>query len=508
MRDVTFSEPPRPEPAALQIESLLYDARPIRGIDHTLRSVLRERRAFLFAFSLVLLLGVTYLVLAPREYRAEATVMAAARYPDLSRTDSVLNPTGTPEPAIVRDPDIEGEMQIMSSPASLRRIVEQLHLDRPRPGDPVRHASLSDLILDFRILIGLEKQPANPVTWPSFAHSLLARFGINTSAPPVAPPDPERRVSLAVEQLSRKLKVAPIGRSMMVRIEYTASDPKLAAAVATATAQNYIDTRSAERREAAAQASAYLERHTAELRQNVVDAEAQLASFRAKAVVRGRDPAQLKDQMRVLGERIVAARAAQEKAASRLAAAENRVTQDGPLALLDWEVGPGPDEYLTQMRAISDMRRDAAKISAVQGPFSANAARLEAEARSLEKHLKIEAQTRLVNLRMSVDAANREVAALEASLQGMRADYDWLDAASTQLSAYQNAVLGARKVYESFVTRLEATRQAGYNEAQNWLVSPASIPPSPSKPSIPLVLVGSLVAAFGAGFSNALYRDY
>ncbi|HEX2942560.1 MAG TPA: hypothetical protein VHO91_16030, partial [Rhodopila sp.] len=487
---------------------MLYDARPIRGIDHTLRSVLRERRAFLFAFSGVLLLGITYLILAPREYRAEATVMAAPRYADLSRTDSVLTPSGTPEPAIVRDPDIEGEMQIMSSPASLRRIVEELHLDRPRPGDPAHHASLSDLLQDFRILLGLERQPADPITWPSFAHSVLARFGIHTAAAPLAPPDPERRISLAVEQLSRKLKVAPIGRSMMVRIEYTAKDPKLAAAVATATAQNYIDTRSEERREAAAQASAYLEKHTAELRQNVVDAEARLAAFRAKAVVHGRDIVQLKDQMRILGERIVAARAAQEQAASKLATAEERVRQSGPLALLNWEAGPVPDEYLTQTRAISDMRREAAKIAAVQGPLSANAARLEAEARSLEKHMLTEAQTRLVDLRMSVDAANREVASLEASLQGMRADYDRLDAASIQLSAYQNAVLAARKVYESFATRRDATQQAGYNEAQTWLVSPAGIPPSPSKPSIPLVLVGSLVAAFGAGFSNAMYRDY
>ena len=508
MRDVTFSGSTRSDLGSLQIESMVYQTRPIQGIDHTLRAVLREKRAFLTAFGVVLLLGVGYLVVAPREYMAEATVMAAPRYADLSRTDSVLNPTATPEPVIVRDPDIEGEMQIMSSPASLRRIVEQLHLDLPRSGETAGRATVSDLIQQLRVLIGIERQRAQPVTWPGFARALRARF-IGTPDPSLAAaPDPDRMVGLAVEQLGRKLKVAPIGRSTMVKIEYSGSDPKLAAAVATTTAQNYIATRFEGRRDAATQASEYLRRHTAELRQNVVDAEARLADFRATMVSQGRDLVQLQDQMRVLGERIVAVRADQQKAASRYAAAEGRVRQDGPQSLLNWENGPGPDEYLAQTRAIGEMRREAAKLTAVQGPLSANVAKLELEAQRLERHLVVEGQARLTNLKLTVEAANREVASLEASLQAMRADYDKLNAASTQASAFENAVLAARTVYQSFSTRWQATEQAGFNEAQGWLVSPASVPLTPAKPSIPLVLVGSLVAALGAGFSNALYRDH
>jgi uncharacterized protein involved in exopolysaccharide biosynthesis len=147
MRDLTFSDPSRPEASALQIDAMLYQSRPMHGVDRTLRAIIREWRAFFSAFSFVMMLGVLYMIVAPRQYSAEATVMAAPRQADLSRTDSVSNPTATPEPTIVRDPDIEGEMQIMISPVSLRRIVQEFNLDKPRPGEAADHVSLSDLLL-------------------------------------------------------------------------------------------------------------------------------------------------------------------------------------------------------------------------------------------------------------------------------------------------------------------------------------------------------------------------
>ena len=120
--------------------------------------------------------------------------MAAPRQPDLSRTDSVLNPTGIPEPVIVRDPDIEGEMQFMISPASLRRVVQELHLDKPRPGEPANPTSVADLIQSFRVLIGIE-EPARP-DQPSISgwlQRMLAPLGISFGTPePASPPDPEQ----------------------------------------------------------------------------------------------------------------------------------------------------------------------------------------------------------------------------------------------------------------------------------------------------------------------------
>ena len=373
--------------------------------------------------------------------------MAAPRQADLSRTDSVLNSTATPEPVIVRDPDIEGEMQIMISPAALRRVVQELHLDQPRPGEPTNQVSLSGLVQSFRVFVGIdEPNQRSQELLPDVMQGLLARMGFDVGNGEHAAPDRERLTSLAVEDLNRKLAVAPIGRSTMIRIQYSARDPKLAADVATAIATNYIDTRYRGRVETAANASEWLRQHTAELRNELVEAEARLAAFRAKSVVSGRDSTQLQNEIKVLTESIVAAKAVQQKAASRFAIAEERVRREGPMALLNWETGPGADEYLAQVRAIGDMRKEASKLTAFQGPFSTNAARLELEARNLERQLTVEAQIKFANLKMSAEAATRDVSSAEQSLQSLRDDYDRLDATAVQLSAFERAAAASRTV--------------------------------------------------------------
>ena len=217
---------------------------------------------------------------------------------------------------------------------------------------------------------------------------------------------------------------------------------------------------------------------------------------------------QLEGDMKVLGDRIIAAKADQVKAAMRLSVAEERVRREGPLGLLSWDAGPGADELLAQARAIADMRREAAKMSATVGAFNPNVARLEAEAKALEAKTNSVAQVKLANLRISSDAAAKEAASLEKGLQGMRADYDRLEAASVQLTALQQAAAAARTVYQNFEARWKTTEQTGFNEATGWHLSPASAPVRPSSPSIPLVLIASAIAGLGLGLSSALWKEY
>jgi polysaccharide biosynthesis transport protein len=230
------------------------------------------------------------------------------------------------------------------------------------------------------------------VTVAALSHEILRKLRIASAATSEPAPDPVRRTGLAADILSRNLKVAPIGRSTMVKIDVTSGDPKTAAQVASAIANNYIEARNQIRVDAAKQASSWLSDHTAELRTHLVEAETGLARFRATVLIGGRDPLQLEGDMKVLGDRIVAAKGEQAKAAMRLAVAEERVRREGPLSLLSWDAGPGPDEVLTQARAIADMRREAAKMAATVGAFNPNVARLEAEAKALEAKTTSEAQ--------------------------------------------------------------------------------------------------------------------
>lgn len=425
-----------------------------RGLDRTIGFVAREWRRFLFGFLPVLGLGFVYLYAAPRLYTAEVTVMAAPRETDFADTDSVTGTNTGP-----REPDIDGELQLMTAPAALQRVVRSLHLEAEENA-------------------GIRGTPA-------------------AATNDVAAPRLELHTSTAIERITRNLKVAPVGRSTIVKIQFTDRSPALAASVANAVAENYIDARYRSKLEIAERAADYLHRRSAELQAEMIRSDRKLTEFRANSQARGRDLGQLKAEMDGLNERIVAATADREKAASRLAVAEERVRKNGLIALLAWEAPPGTNPYLDRLRgALAALR--------IRGAAS----EIGQESHGLESQLEAAGQSVLASMRMNLDAATGQVRSMEQSLQKIRQEVNAVEAEGVQLNALQSEATANQAVYENFANRWKATEQVGFDEARGWIVSRADMPLHPSSPKIPLILIGTLVAATGVGLSNALLKEY
>jgi len=446
MPDVMFSDAPEPAVGALHIDEMLYQSRPMESVDRTIRSVRREWRTFLVPFVLVTLLGAMFVVLSPRQYSAEAIVRAAPRQQNLSRPDAISSSAIAPESTAALESGVEGELATMTSSSALREVVQKLKLDEFKSGDPVDRSPLPDLIESIRVLIGVDsKGNGREVSFDTIAQGILLRIGIKIDLPEATPPDRERLTTLAIERLSLMLKVEPVGRSSLVRIQCKAGDPRLAAEIATAVAQNYIDDLQRERLDIAARASEWLLQRTVVLRTEAVNAEDALAAFRTKTVIQGRDAAQFLNDTKTLSQQIAVAKAEQGKALSQLAVAKQRIDSDGG------------------------------------GPL---------------------------DLKMRVEAATREVKTLEEQLELSRATYDQLEAATSQLGTYENAAAATHAVYEDFLRRSVATQQVGFNEAQGWLVAPAGVPSRPSAPNIPVVMLGTLVLAVGTGIARVMKKEY
>ncbi len=427
---------------------------PARSIDRTIGCVGREWRRFLLGFVPVTALGLTYLYFAPRQYTAEVSVQAAPRESDIAGTDAVTATAGT------REPDIDGELQLMTAPAALRRVAHTLHLDSARSGS-----------------VG---QPSAGAT---------TERGTPTGF--------DRQDSTATERIARHLKVAPVGRSTIVKIQFTDGSPEIAASVANAVAENYIDARYRNRLEVAERAADYLQRRSAELQTAMISSDRKLMEFRTGSQARGRDLGQLKAELNALNERIVVVGAEREKAASRLAVAEERVRKSGLVALLAWEAPPGTNPYLDRLRgALAALK--------IRGAASENGQ----ESRGIEGQLEAAAQTILQGMRMNLDAATRQAQSMEASLQTVRREANAVEAEAIQLNAVQSEAAAGRAIYENFVNRWKATEQVGFNEARGWIVSRAAVPLHPSWPKVPLILIGSLVAAVGVGLSAVLLKEY
>ena len=174
-----------------------------RSLSDMFQTVWRWRRRFFIVFGSVLCLGVLALSVMPIKYTAQALVMVGSHEPN----PLVNEPTGGSQQ---RELDVDGAIQVMVSPLSLRRVTEKLNLvNRPEFEKTAQNAKPS-ILVRLRGLIG--RAPDEDYR-----------------------PDPASVVDMEIQ---RHLTADRLGRSAFVMITYTASSPKVATDIANAVANN------------------------------------------------------------------------------------------------------------------------------------------------------------------------------------------------------------------------------------------------------------------------------
>jgi succinoglycan biosynthesis transport protein ExoP len=466
-----------------------------RNVDNLWRIVWRRRWRCLAAFVFVALLGVVFLVAQPPSFTAHAVMAVASTQPDLVATDQVSRvERGTS----LHASDIESEIQLLTSTRALLKIVQDFQLDRNREFQAAPHGgALAALRRQWNSLIrGDWEVLLADLPWPwNESQTAEARPTANGE-------------EAAVELLRKHLKVEPINNSTTIDISFTAQDPDLAAKVTNAIANAYIANRHAARREDAERAARYLKTRSVELRQELAVAEQAVEDFRATNVLRdGRDIEHVRIEMEKANAQFAAAKIARIVAVSKLEAVEARVRELGIVAALE----PGETGLITLDDRLREMAAQSrAKMAALAdyGQAHPELQRARKEAGLLQSEVVLQANTRLSSLKSNVTIADQQMRLLESALQNSRSDFDRLSAALTTLKSLERQAAVSRTVYEAFLSRVKVTEQVGYNEAQSWIISPATAPIDPSSPKVLIVVGGTLILAIGAALSLALLAEH
>lgn len=302
--------------------------------------------------------------------------------------------------------------------------------------------------------------------------------------------------------LRQSLKLRPSKDSNVVSISYEAREPRFAVAVANAFAQAYIETNVGLRVSPAKQASSFFDERLAQARAQLEAAQSKLSKYQKDNGIITSDERLDVETARLneLSTQLVALRALSAEANSRASHGNAR------------------DPVL------SDVLMNPV-VSGLTAELNRNEARLqELRARYGEAHPQVrETQANISTLRQRIDAESQRVLRSvslnntinQARESEVRAAYDAqrtkvlrLKEQRDEMAVLEKDVENSRRNYELMQTRAAQVSLESQNSTPNVsLLGPATLPNSPSFPSLFVNLLAAGAIGTVLGLAVALYRE-
>jgi uncharacterized protein involved in exopolysaccharide biosynthesis len=283
------------------------------------RGVLRHAKLLFVTILLLNLLAAFGVSQLGRKYTASAEVLVQPREEqvvDLKAVISGLSGTSTDV--------IESEIQVVQSREIARTVVQKLHLDQMAEFNPALRApgvrerivqSVSGRLHDFKqaawgelsakispvmAMLGLSPLPATPPHLLPHPAEAGMSAPVNGDADGADEPDP---LSVPVDRFLSQLTVASKGRSRVLTITFTSTDPVIAAKVPNTVAEAYIANQLRLKTDATAQAHKWLDERVAEQRVQLLAEDEAVEAYRKRAgIVPIHDSTLLNQQISEVGQ--------------------------------------------------------------------------------------------------------------------------------------------------------------------------------------------------------------
>lgn len=313
------------------------------------------------------------------------------------------------------------------------------------------------------------------------------------------------RREVVVQTLLGNLDVAPVRGSRLVVVSFESADPRLAARVANAYGENFIQANLDRRYESSAYARTFLEDLIAQTKTKLEAAERQLVAYAAAQQiinVREADSATGAESQSLASANLSSLNNALGVArAARLAAeAKWRQASGAPLMSLP-EVLQNP--------AIQRLAEERAKVDAeyqqklqVYQPAWPEMVQLNARREELDSQINTIAGSIRNSIRGQYVVAVGEERGLQNQVEGLKGQVLDLRDRSVQYNILQRELDTSRTLYDGLLQRYKEVGVTGGIASNNIsIIDQAEIPGSPSEPRLLLNLL--LAALFGMGLGVA-----
>lgn len=442
-------------------------------VQQYLRIAIRWRYVILGVTAASILLGLIATLLMTPQYTASATI-------EISReSDKVTNFQSVESEASIGDQEFyQTQYGLLQSRSLSERVAAQLKLvDDPK----------------FFDLFGVASD--NPA------------FKIANGRYPAAGRAARQRI--AGEILRRQVSIAPTRLSRLVDIRFTSPDAALSARVATAWAENFIQTNLERKSQATTYGRDLLQRQLTQLKERLDESQRQLVTYAsAQKIINlpGQSNGSATSERSIVADDLAVLNAALSQATADRIQAGAKQREAG-------QAGQSAEALRNQ--AINNLRQKRAELAAEYErlmsqfePAYPAAKAVKSQIDQLDRSIAREESRVSGSLLAEYREAQERERALQEKVEQLKSSYLDMRRRSIQYNIYQQEVDTNRALYDGVLQRFKEIGVAGGVGVNNIaVVDPADVPQAPSSPRLFVNLAVALLAGLGLGTIIALLLE-
>lgn len=324
-------------------------------------------------------------------------------------------------------------------------------------------------------------------------------------------PSPEQLMNAAVAMVQGGLSVEPLRMSRIVKISFDSPDRELAAKIANAVADAYIDNDLESRAEMTQKASGWLNLRMGEILTKLQASERALQQYREQENIVDNKGGVLSGSVKQLDEvssNLIAARA-------RLAEAKNAYNQvkdrkGQPLSTLESIPAVLKDSTVRQMKNIeAAAMRKVTEYRSRYAPAYPKMIAAEEELKSARTALGNAVEQVINGIYREYELARDNAVAAENAKEQIQSEIQNLSRKGGQLSVLQREVDSNRQLYDNLINRAKETEAAvNLQSAAGRVVDPAVTPSTPVRPKKLRTILGGMLFGVILSLFLVFVRDY
>jgi capsular exopolysaccharide synthesis family protein len=307
----------------------------------------------------------------------------------------------------------------------------------------------------------------------------------------------------AIRVVQNGIAVRRLATTFMLEVSFTHRSPAMAALLANAIADSYLNEVHEAKYLATQRSTTWLMERAAALGQQVQSAERAVADHRARHGLLSTRPASLTEQQAgEINTQLVTARAQSVERKAKYEQARGFLDVGRIESMTEAMSSP---VILSLRNSEATVAREEADLLTRYGPEHPSIVKMRAQRTDLRRQISVELNRIVGSLKTDYDLALARERSLERSLTEMQTDSQPV----IRLRELEREVNASKALYEALLARSkEAEQQSGAPTAESRVIAPALAPTVPSSPNRSGVLMLALFGGLGAGIALAFLLDH